>query len=75
MKLTGAIVATFFAICLAAPIRNIGYHSRDTDLEKETDRLLFTATMAEFQAARDAQDPPGREDLSWRLSMLTIHRT
>lgn len=51
-----------FTLCTALPIQNIRTLKTRTDLEAETDRLLFSASIEEFEAARDAQDPP---ELDW----------
>lgn len=47
------------ALTLALPTSLL---RRQTDLEAITDTLLFSDSMAQFQAARNAQDPP---ELDW----------
>ncbi len=41
---------------------SINQRQSESDLETITDTLLFSSTMAQFQAARAAQDPP---ELDW----------
>lgn len=60
MKTTTAILLACFALCHALPLR-----VRQDDLatlEAITDKLLFDTSMDDFQAARDAEDPP---ELDW----------
>ena len=53
------IVGLVPALTLALPL---SLFQRQTDLEAITDTLLFSDTMSQFQAARNAQDPP---ELDW----------
>lgn len=51
----------------AVPVTVNSLQSRDT-LEEITDELLFDDTMDQFQAARNAQDPP---ELNWTSNGCT----
>lgn len=50
------------SLALAAPSK---LASRQETAEQATDRLLFSSTMEEFQAARNAQNP---SNLDWSSS-------
>ena len=60
MKTTAIFFLTFVTFCYALPFPGVQRITRDVDLVKETDRLLFTASMADFQTARNAQNPAGK---------------
>lgn len=59
MKLSTTLLILLPSLTLSAPA---ALQARQTDLEAITDTLLFSSTMAQFQAARNAQDPP---ELDW----------
>ena len=61
MKFYATIIVALSVVCHSMPIVNTHLTTR-ADLQAETDRLLFTATMAEFQAARSAKSP---SELDW----------
>lgn len=66
MKLITATLLTLFTLSYALPVPSrTGILAPRQDLatlEEETDTLLFDTSMDDFQAARDAQDPP---QLNW----------
>ncbi len=47
----------FFLLSVFQPSISFPLDATQAELQVETDRLIFDATMAEFMAARDAQQP------------------
>lgn len=62
MRTSIAACFMFLAIVNAMPFSITGLLRRQTDLQAVTDTLLFTDSMDQFQAARNAKDPP---QLDW----------
>lgn len=66
MKAFKAMFSSFFALTHALPM-TIRQDDLST-LEEITDTLLFSTSMDDFQAARNAQDPP---ELDWTSNGCT----
>ncbi|RYP62620.1 hypothetical protein DL771_009663 [Monosporascus sp. 5C6A] len=58
MKFLHLFLSTIIPLGLSLPL-NV---RQSAELEAETDRLLFSVSLSEFLAARDARSPPG---LDW----------
>ena len=64
MKFLPIILSTIIPLGLSLPLDV----RQSAELEAETDRLLFSVSLSEFLAARDARSPPG---LDWSSNGCT----